>query len=707
MPLLPTRLVACALVLLLAVPSAPRAAAPPAQDAAPATDVPEIPHDMQPFWRLYLPAKESDDEAGMDKAVRTYPQLAERVLDLLIDDVCSRDRGPMHDELRTLAWSLDRVRGLTRYIERVRLVLEMDAGKRRQRQRALNDLADAQDLFKAAATEKSPAAWKAALDKYTPVATELELLGDFEFAVAALNDIALVEAQLQHPWEQGQALKRLMELAGKLSYPDAMAEAARQELARLAAAGVDPDAPKAGGGAGDGGGGTGGGSLEKFAAGAEEQSFTLEPVSPRKGLEGIVLPGFAPLEQYFLWPFSWLDKNGPTDFDVQRVQSLRPWGAGWTFSRSGSKYSIDSNGDGEPDVTFTPSSTPQRIEVPAPDGKGSWPLMVSVPGDKESMFGLDVNYSPQDTGSSAGARLRFNIAGSMDGKVLDEPWKILDENLTGVFGDAIECFDDRVTPYVDTDRTHWWEDDSVLVGKSRVAQPWSTVMPVGDAFYRATLAPDGRTLGLRLLDLPTGFIKLDLATAVPPTHVVVRETGSLQGAFFNVVPARKGGSVKVPAGKYELAWGRLESGHKTSLQQARMYTGHSEGFELAAGETHVLALGAPYKLAIATKQDGEEFVVEGTSLRIRGRGGEEWAALFDDALHPDVEARTADGKKFAKPQKMPTTGITEWQESSSPSVLWFPLDLRLQNPHQEKLQVRLTARTQALLGGPFDSDWMP
>src|SRR5262249_49561583 len=155
---------------------------------------------------------------------------------------------------------------------------------------------------------------------------------------------------------------------------------------------------------------------------------------------------------------------------------------------------------------------------------------------------------------------------------------------------------------------------------------------------------------------------LDLNTTVPATHVIVRETGDLAGAFFNVVPAKKGGVVKVPAGEYALASGRLESGHKTGMQQARMYPGHSTTFKVEPGATYTLALGAPYRLRFHTKAEGQEFVVDTKSLRIAGKAGEEWAMLFDDALQPEMEVRTAEGKKVGKPQKLGKAGVTEFQD---------------------------------------------
>ncbi|MHC5211737.1 MAG: hypothetical protein ACYTG2_13540 [Planctomycetota bacterium] len=231
------------------------------------------------------------------------------------------------------------------------------------------------------------------------------------------------------------------------------------------------------------------------------------------------------------------------------------------------------------------------------------------------------------------------------------------------------------------------------------------MLPVGDTFYRATITPDGSRLMLHELNLETGSIKLDIDTAVPPTHVLVREIGNLEGSIFNVVPAKKGGSVTVPVGTYELAGGRIEKGKRTSMKLSRMYKGRSAAFEIKPGETHALELGAPYVIDAETRVEGETTVVVGKSLRVFGRGGEEYAMLFDDAMQPDVAATTASGKRVQKAERMKAADISAWQVD--PTSMWFPLDMAIETPTNEQIVVQLTQKSHVLLGGPFDSESTP
>jgi hypothetical protein len=232
---------------------------------------------------------------------------------------------------------------------------------------------------------------------------------------------------------------------------------------------------------------------------------------------------------------------------------------------------------------------------------------------------------------------------------------------------------------------------------------------VGEDFYRAEIGKDGRSLTLHKLALPTGLLKLDIATAVAPTHVVLAGTGPLEGAFFNVVPAKKGGTVKLPVGSYLLASGRIESGKKTSMKEARIYQGTSTAIEVKAGETTTLALGAPYKLKVKTATQEGAGIIVGASLRVFGRAGEEYAMLFDDPLQPDVEVHDKAGHKLVKGDTMVRADVEAWQknENKKDNALWFPVNYTFELPAGSSFQVRLTQKTHPLLGGPFDSDWTP
>lgn len=679
--------------------------------------IPELPEDLKPFWEEYWPAKQADDEEAMDKAVRLAREKAEYTLNLLLDEYCAKPVDGLRDELRTLAWSMDRVERGERYIERVRFVLDLGDTARLQRLGLMNDLYKAEEELGYAIEDKAgDAEFERVGQSFLSCATGFEKLGDVEFAIRSLVNVADIELRRNRQWDRAVVLKRIIELGARLSYKDAAVESSATELERLKGLGFDPElprpdasAPAAGGEAGGAGtpadarpGGKGR-TLDSYAPGSSALVTRLEPDLPKKGYSGVVLPSFAPLENHFLWYYTYLAGTGPVDFDSQRgVVALSPGGKRWKLLRDGTIFMIDSDGDGQGDVTVPLSTTPQRIEVPLPGG-GHYPIMACVPDEREQQFGLELNYAPQVDS----ARVRFHLAGGRRGDVLGESWLLLDNNLSGVYGDHIEQYGDGFTATSNELLTLFREPDAVQVGKGRITLPLSTVMPAGGKFWRCSVTPDGAELTLRELALETGAVKLDLSSKAAPTHVLIEEVGgALPGAVLNVVPPKKGASVPVPAGKWQVVMGRLEAGTKTGLQQVRIYRGRSQPFDVEPGKTVTLAMGAPYQVhfqpppADIRTEEGET-TIRFNSLRIFGRGGEEYALLHDEPLQPEVEIVGTDGKKHGKPVKTMRPDLALWQTAGE-GCLYFPAPLTLPElKDATRLTYRLSQKQHGLLGGPL------
>ena len=709
----PTRRLAALLPVLLLAVTAPSVAAvtapipsPPPQSAEDETI--EMPDNLRPFWDDYYEAKLVDDEEEMDAAVRRRQDLAEASLDILLDDLSAVDRRHLHGELRTLAWSMDRVVGQERFIERVRLVLDMELGDRRRRHHAVLSMIEGQELFANARSEKSEESWERASQKMESAIKEFASLGDDEHAIYTLTDLSELERFRGRPWERSKVLQRIGEHGERLTFDFVLVSNAKIELDNLLEAGVDPDGERPSDAdlpeeltaeIDDGSAGQG---LTAWASGSSDALSSFEYVLAKKGLSGVTLPSYYPADNYLLWPQTWIDGIGPSEMDSQRVNLFKPDGKIWGVRRDGGTFFLDLDGSGDDELEFTPNTSPKLVEVPR-EGADPLGMLFSIPGDREQFFGIEVNYAPQPTG----ARMRFNISGYMEGEALGQSIRLYDTNLTGAYGDVFETHDDLYTEYTEDDHISTIESDSVRIGKSKKAIPWSTVLPVGDAFYRATVKPDGTELTLRELNLQTGSVKLKVGTKIKPTHVVIREIGKLEGAYFDVVGPKLGKEVKVPAGKYKLVFGRLETGKKTSMDQVRIYSGKSAEFEIAEGETYELELGAPFDAQVTTRQDGDEFVVDMRTMRLFGTFGEEYACVFDEAFQPQVDVRGADGKMVEKGMKTRAADIEAWQKNTGrDNVLWFPQELRVDNADKAKLQVRLSQKSHRLLGGPLESEWI-
>ncbi|MDG2149408.1 MAG: hypothetical protein P8N09_07780 [Planctomycetota bacterium] len=669
----------------------------------------KMPDNLKPFWESYWEAKLSGDREATDEIVRKHRERADECLELILDDLCQNDVQSLHHEARTLAWTLDEVTRSERYITRVRLVLESgmkDRARRYRARRAWWDAIDLEDLGKQSRTFE---AWEVALQAYLAVFEEFNDIGDYEMAMMCLSRCEQIERERQRPWERARFLAQVVALGDRLSYRDSVASESKQALDALLSMGVDPtkdkpadlakkdaDLPQ-----------VGGRGLEAFAQDSEAESFALARKSPKKGIAGVKLPSLYPAEQYQLWPKTYVTEQGPDKFDFQRAAFLAPWGEQWTLTRSAMfEFGIDSDNDGQVDVSFSASASPSRIEVPGPEGEEPYPLMVAVLSDRELMFGVETNYAP----TQAGTRLRFWLASQMEGKVLGTPWKMYDLNMDGKFGPLVENFDDLITAYTRDDHVSYWEPDGVLIGRAKKAIPLSSVMPIGDEFYRCIPSSDGTSVEMRKMHIATGKVKLDVNTGRQPDFLLARAIDEeLEGAIFDILPPRKGGAVSLPAGDYQIVLGALSTGKRTSLDMARIYSGDSEPFKISAGVTTELEVGAPYKLTFKTRMNDEgESEVDSRTLRIFGQAGEEYTMLFDEALQPDVSVQNESGKPVVKGDSMRANGIEQWQNNATDrdNVLWFPMEYSIEVPRGSTYKFKLQQKKHSLLGGPFESDWI-
>jgi hypothetical protein len=661
----------------------------------------EVPHELSSFWTKWVEAKKSPNDDPMDRVVRQNLDDAEFLLNLLIGDVSRRDEAGLFHELRLIAWSMDRVEKTERYITRVRFVRDLSIGDRKRRVGALGLWSDALASEQAAEQARTGKAWDDSVAAYENAARSFEVLADWEYMVFCLVRCGEIQRKRSFKWDEAQYLKRIIDVAGKLVFVEPALKISTDNLRILIASGVDPDGARPAD-APSGSDARGGIGLEAFEQGSKQQAFSFERASHKKGITGVELPGFYCTEQYQLWPVTWVEEQGPSDFDYGRLH-FKPGGNLWSLSRDGMEtFLLDCDGDGEPEARFSASSTPSFIEIDDPAGGNPYGFRVATLSDREPLFDIDTNYAPDEKG----ARLRFFTAYWYEAKVLGENWKIFDLDMDGSLGTPYVWGSD---PYTDLDqlKDSFWTTDAVQIGRSKRAIPWSTVLPVGGEFYRTWVDFPKGQIKLRKMNIATGEVLLDVDTKTKPQVVVVRAVGEqLQDAYFDIVPARKGRPVTLPVGTYQLAYGRISKGKKTNMDQARIYIGDSSPFEVKEGETTTIEMGAPYKLTFRTRDHVEGTELDARSLRIFGRGGEEYAMLYNEPLRPTLEVRDGADRKVGKPRELRQAGMSEWEIDELNNVLWFPLDEVVQVPRGESYSLRLTQKAHGLLGGPFESDWI-
>lgn len=691
-----------------------------------------IPEDFQKFWERYSEAKADDDEDDMDREVRRDEETAIAMLDFLLDSTAKYETPTLTGEARTLAWAIDRVTRGERYIERARYVLNLEKRDRGARRIAWARFTEAIAESEEAVESGDPEAFDAVIRSLEDVAQLFVDIEDYESALNVTMHSAWVTQRrgLDYRWDRAVIYERAIKLGELLPYRDPMLVEAEESLDALTRAGFDPSKPKSeaptgtdggdvgtidrpgtrGGGGGGGGDGAassggGGGSIGSYAEGSERTVVELESSWSKKGPKVASMPNFYPEGQFFAWPYTLVTGKGPSDFDSLRGEAVtfKPYGQHWQLLRDGqSQFLIDTDRDGEIDLEFTGKTNPTLIEVPGPEKGQVTPLMVCIPADRENVVGFEANFAPTEQY----ARLRFQPAEVLEAKVEGEKLQILDLNLDGQWGPPIEQWDDVITDFSDEIPIAWWEPDGVQVGKAKVSSPLSPVMQIKGKWYRTEVDSVARTIATRELDLPTGEVKLDYDVEEMPTHLVAREVGGkLEGAMFNLMPAKRGGKVELPAGTYQIVMGQIATGRGTSVDTVRIYTGSSPQFQVKEGETTELALGAPYKLIFEHSQEGDERVVRGTSFRVFGRFGEEYAVFFDEPLQPEISARKVGGVDIIKERPTRFPGIEDWQKLGD-RCLYFPIDFRFDNPDGDAVEVMAVQEEHSLLGGPLTSDWI-
>jgi len=243
--------------------------------------------------------------------------------------------------------------------------------------------------------------------------------------------------------------------------------------------------------------------------------------------------------------------------------------------------------------------------------------------------------------------------------------------------------------------------DAMVVGKSKVAVPFSDVVRLGDTWTRIKLSDtQGKTLKTRAMSLDSGFVKVDWDGPNPPTSLVVGEVRELQGAYFDVAGKK---AVEVPVGRYQIAIGKIDKGKKTQAQQVWIFKGKSKAFEVKAGETTTLEMGGAYRFEFETENDGRKFTIKGDSILLYDRFDALIGKMAPNILLPEVTIKTETGSTLSKGKEMRIVSTEEFNKGHFRAYL--PQDFEIDKSPSAKCQARLSLKKDKFLGGPFDSEW--
>ncbi len=186
--------------------------------------------------------------------------------------------------------------------------------------------------------------------------------------------------------------------------------------------------------------------------------------------------------------------------------------------------------------------------------------------------------------------------------------------------------------------------DSMRVGKGP-RMPHSEFVKLSTGWVHLKKGA-GDDVGVRPLNpeyVKLGKAKLTWSGPKPtiPVQLVVQGRGDLATAFFDIAGGKE---VELPAGEYEVIWGRILVGKGTRAQMASIYRGNSKPFTVEAGKVFDLKMGAPFVLQFNRRGD-ENSTLDALKILLTEASGCVLAELHGISLACEVlAAKEADGK---------------------------------------------------------------
>lgn len=347
------------------------------------------------------------------------------------------------------------------------------------------------------------------------------------------------------------------------------------------------------------------------------------------------------------WLATQVQKEGPTEnpwMKAAKLYLVRPGANKFGVTLDGNTADLKKN-------HFVPVETAGSVAQlkPAkfflgPDNTLPYALWFYLASDKEQVMGMQQNLAPQKDA----ATLYFKSAASWSCTLAGETVTFFDDNCNG------KLFEEQPWDYGLRDRT--LGDgldkesavpafDSMQVGKGTV-QPFSPYVQIAGNWYHLRGHDDGRKAGIRPLNpeyFKTGTLQLKWVgpAVAKPEVLIVMGRNEASGMVVNLADGKP---AAVPAGEYEIAFGRIAE-PKVGGMMAHIYKGQSSNIPVGAGKPAVLELGAPFKVDFVREGKDDEILIDSTRFKVLGKGGELYARIQGGVPAVEVVAsRSKDGK---------------------------------------------------------------
>ena len=472
--------------------------------------------------------------------------------------------------------------------------------------------------------------WGVLWTEFSGMADAFQELGDYYFAsqswLMAYNTVnELNRGEDADMYKACRALGAAVEMRAKVDLKDRSYAESKTTHEYLVANGYADE----GGAGGDDPGGDGGppkaGPTNEGTAVSVQLTFEMV-----EDLDRYQRPSYVADELHNLWSRVFLRAKGSST-TFASLGALSP-----KVNRTNSMEAlIDADGDGEGEVSWPMKGKIEPITFKIGSGaeEREWGCLTTIGTQQDMYQGIQMNMIPTDDQMSL-----YVVGGaSMVGEIGGVAIRIIDENLDGVYGSApVSWAYDGVTEGM----LHP-EMDSIVIGGSKRARPWSEYQKIGDTWYRLEVENGGKSLKAYPFETETGKIKVAFKGG-KPSFLVVKGSGKYENSYFDLM--EKG--LELPPSKYTLFCGELRKGKKVQTMKTLILPGkETPPWRVEVGGTTEVALGAPFGFDFELEEDGRNLTIPGNSVVVTGVADERYERPWNCVPKPDASLRKKGEKK--------------------------------------------------------------
>ncbi len=311
-----------------------------------------------------------------------------------------------------------------------------------------------------------------------------------------------------------------------------------------------------------------------------------------------------------------------------------------------SKIGISLKGTPGENVTKVTAGTKIKPSLVQLADKSPYSFAFFIGGSTEPFAGAVTNVAPTREHIS----VYYRSMSSWVAKINEEEITFYDDNCDGLLFSADPMaygFKTRLYGYGPTDPRGVAIFDSIKIGKKGAVVPYSSAVKIKDTWFLLKSADRGKAVEAEPLhpgffDVGTVTMKWSGSRNVKPQLLIIRGRDSLQTTAFNIAGKK---AVEVPAGEYDICYGRAEKGKGAQTQMAHIFKGDSKVIKVEKGKKTVVKLGGPFKFDFKKGGDETNVVIDSLFFRILGVSGEVYGKIQGPTPAPEiVAAKNANGR---------------------------------------------------------------